>query len=309
MRSTGSRVARRAQAQHGLVSYQQLTDDLAVPSNTVSDWLSAGRLDRLVPRVYRVAGAPPTWEQSVMAAVLSSEGVASHRAAARFWELGDYVEVEVTVPRSRRGTAAGARRGVIVHRSGDLEPRFTTRRRGVPVTNPMRTLVDLGAVVDEAQVADAVERALIARVCSATAIERTLDDVAKRGRRGAGVIRRVMDERALGHARPDGLLEARMARLLRERGMPTPRFQFHVRRHGRLIARVDFAYPDARLAIEVDGFEVHGTPSAFQHDVERQNRLVAAGWTVLRFTWRDVVSRPDWVVAQITDLLRDRACA
>jgi very-short-patch-repair endonuclease len=301
-------LARRARTQHGLITDRQ-AHECGVSKAALARWTDGGRLEHLLPTVYRLAGAPDSWEQSVMAATLSSDGTASHRAAARFWELGDYLEVELTVPRSRRGTVPGRRRGVIVHRSGDIEARFTTRRAGVPVTNPMRTLVDLGAVVAEAQVADAVERALIARVCSAAAIERTLDDVARRGRRGAGVIRRVMDERALGHARPDGLLEARMARLLRERGLPAPHFQFHVRRHGRLIARVDFAYPDIRLAIEVDGFEVHGTPSAFQHDVERQNRLMAAGWTVLRFTWRDVVSRPDWVVAQISELLRDRACA
>ena len=299
-----TKLARRAAAQHGLI-----TRDQAVACGLSEDWLERstlrGRFDRVHPGVYAVGGAPPTWEHRVLAAVLACDGVASHRSAGRLWGLGDWDHVETTVLRPRHPRL----RRVVVHRTMDLDQRHTTRRLGIPVTNPMRTLVDLGAVVSEAQVADAVERALIARVCSATAIERTLDDVARRGRRGAGVIRRVMDERALGHARPDGLLEARMARLLRERGLPAPHFQFHVRRHGRLIARVDFAYPDIRLAIEVDGFEVFGTPSAFQHDVERQNRLVAAGWTVLRFTWRDVVSRPDWVVAQITELLRDRACA
>lgn len=165
----------------------------------------------------------------------------------------------------------------------------------------------MGAVVDDRQVADALERALIARVCSVLAVERALDDVARRGRRGAGVIRRVLDERALGRARPDGLLEARTARVLREGGLPSPAFQHEVRVRGRLVARVDFAWPDMRVAVEVDGFEVHATPRAMQADLERQNRFVAAGWTVVRFTWLDVVRRPEWVAAQIAAVLRSRA--
>ena len=54
------------------------------------------------------------------------------------------------------------------------------------------------------------------------------------------------------------------------------------------MARVDFAYPELKLAIEVDGFAAHSTVDAFRRDRVRQNALVAAGWTVLRFTWPEV---------------------
>ena len=281
------RINQRARVQHGLVSRGQLTD-AGVAERTLGHWLETGRLERVHAGVYRLAGAPITWEQQAMAAVLGSTAVLSHRAAARLWGLADHDEFEITTAgaRPRRG-------GVVVHRSGDLAERHATRRRGIPVTTPMRTLVDLGAV-DKEGVADALERAVIARVCSIVALERVLDDVARKARRGAGVLRKVLDERALGRARPDGLLESRMARLLREAGLPEPVFQHHVGRH-----RIDFAYPEVKLAIEVDGFEVHGTPQAFQRDLARQNRLVAAGWRVLRFTWLDVVRRPEWVAAQV----------
>jgi len=296
-------VLRRASAQHGLISYDQAVG-LGLPEDSLRRWLRAGRVERVAPRVYRVAGAPETWEQHLTAAVLTTGGVASHRAAARVWQLGDYDHIEVTI----RGNGRRIKHGII-HRTQDLADGHVTKRARLPVTTPMRTLVDLGAVESERHVADALERALITRICSVVAVERALDDVARRGRAGAGVIRNVLNERALGQARPDGLLEARMARILREGAMPSPHFQFEVRVNGRLIARVDFAYPDIRLAIEVDGFEVHGTPSAFQKDLERQNRLTAAGWTVLRFTWLDVVRRPEWVVSQIAAVLRDRRCA
>lgn len=288
------RVARVARTQHGVVR----RDQLGLPEGTIDSWVQARRLERMHSGVYRVAGSVETWEQHAMAAVLAGWGVLSHRSAARLWGLTDHDVIEIAV-------AAGQPRpeGVVVHRSSDLVSEHVTRRRGIPVTNPMRTLVDLGAV-DKWAVSDALERAVIARVCSVVAVERILDEVARRGRRGAGVLRRVLDDRALGQARPDGLLEARFARVLREHGLPLPEFQYRVGRH-----RVDFAYPELRIAIEVDGFEVHGTPAALQADLERQNTLVAAGWTVLRFTWRDVVRRPSWVAHQVAALLRQREAA
>jgi very-short-patch-repair endonuclease len=299
-------VGKLARVQHGLFTYEQGTA-AGLSRQTLHEWARSGRVERVQPRVYRLAGAPETWEQRLLSAVLSTGGVGSHRAAAAMWGLWDGDTIEVTVEGHGRRLANGK-----IHRTADLAERHVTKRRRVPVTNPMRTLVDLGAVLkdkDDRQVADALERALIARVCSVPALEHVLDDVARKGRAGAGVLRRVLDERALGRARPEGLLEARMARILREHGLPCPHFQFRVRHRGRLIARVDFAYPDIRLVIEVDGFEVHGTPAALQRDLERQNRLMAAGWTVLRFTWLDVVRRPEWVVAEIAAVLRDRACA
>ena len=65
----------------------------------------------------------------------------------------------------------------------------------------------------------------------------------------------------------------------------------------------DFVFEAERLVIELDGWAFHVTPDQFQHDRHRQNRLVAAGWTVLRFTWRDLTERPAEVIAAITQLL------
>ena len=62
-------------------------------------------------------------------------------------------------------------------------------------------------------------------------------------------------------------------------------------------------FPGAKLVVEVDGLAHHVTPDRFQADRQRQNRLVAAGWTVLRFTWRDLTERPGYVVATIGRLV------
>lgn len=289
--------------QHGLITFRQALD-CGLTRAQLSRWAESGRFTPVQPGVYRLEGAPITWEQEVAAAVLSTGGVASHRTAARFWSLGDYPKVELTVTRRGRGRGRVLGEDVVVHSSKDLAPHHVTTRAGIPCTKPMRTLVDLGAVEGIEVVRDSLERAVIAQVCSVPAVERALDDVARKGRRGAGVIRHVLDERALGRARPDGLLEARMARLLREHGLPTPAFQHRV---GRYI--LDFAYVAEKLALEVDGFEVHGTPQALQADLERQNALVKAGWRVLRFTWLDVVRRPEWVAFCIKEALAEQVLA
>ena len=72
---------------------------------------------------------------------------------------------------------------------------------------------------------------------------------------------------------------------------------------GRVVAVLDVAFPEVLLAIEIDGWAWHSDPERFQHDRQRQNALVAAGWTVLRFTWADLIERPDQVVATVVRTL------
>jgi len=70
-----------------------------------------------------------------------------------------------------------------------------------------------------------------------------------------------------------------------------------------LIGIGDIVFEILKLVVEVDGWAFHTTPDRFHRDRERQNRLVAAGWTVLRFTWRDLVERPEYVLATIRTML------
>ena len=69
------------------------------------------------------------------------------------------------------------------------------------------------------------------------------------------------------------------------------------------IAYIDFAYPHLMLGIEVDGFDTHGGLAAWERDMRRENGLKELGWTILRFSWRDVRDRPDYVAATIQRFL------
>ena len=162
----------------------------------------------------------------------------------------------------------------------------------------------LGASLRRHEVADALERGVIAGTFSVAALEWVRAELAAQGRNGCGVLRSILDDRALGAARPDGMLEPRMAQLCARYSVERPVFQHRVvDASGALVAKVDFAYPDVRAFLEVDGYEVHGTPEAMEADFDRQNRLVALGWVPIRFGWRRLVRQPNRVASQINDVL------
>ena len=112
----------------------------------------------------------------------------------------------------------------------------------------------------------------------------------------------------LGDKPPDSVLEPALARVLLRHGLPTAVFHRRVRAGGRVF-EVDFAYPELRIVIEVDGWQHHGRRDAFERDRARDAALVAAGWVVLRFTWLQVTRRPAWVAAQIAATLAVRSAA
>jgi very-short-patch-repair endonuclease len=174
-------------------------------------------------------------------------------------------------------------------------------RFGIPVTNPLRTLLDLGAVLPAWMVNDAIDSALAKRLVTLPGLETTVLAHGKKGRRGVGVLRKLVNERC--DSNPDSVLESRMMRLCRAHDLPLPRFQYVIRHGKAFVAKVDFAYPEIKLAIELDGYEKHSSFDAFQHDRTRQNDLVELGWTVLRFTWNDVVDRPEKVATRIRRVL------
>src|SRR4051794_24392796 len=247
-------VARIARAQHGVVTRGQLLD-AGVDESVLQRWRYGGRLEVAGPGVYRLAGAPRTWESRLMAAVLAAGpgAAATHRSAAALWRLvEDPTDVlEVAVPPSRLPRFEGA----IIHRLGDLTPEVVTRRQGIPVLNPLLTLVHLGAVVPPWQVEDALDRGLVRRLFSVAAVEAARAGGARPGRNGSGVLRVILDRRALGADRPDSLLEPRMGRLLRAAGLPPFEFQLPIcGADGRFVARVDFGRVEEMLALEVDGW-------------------------------------------------------
>ena len=257
--------------------------------------------------VLRLAGSPATVDQRLLAAVWAAGGLAaaSHRSAAALWQLGvDWPNCpEICIEQHRRIRL----RNVIVHRSDALVPETMSVVHNIPATTPMLTALQLGAVAGPIVVARAVERGLIQRLFTIDGLRKTLDSLGCPGRDGSGVLRLVLAERALGDDRPDGDLEPLMAKIFDRYRLPRAVFQHSIYVDGVFVARPDFAYPELLIAIEVDGWSVHGTPEATTLDFERQNAVEQLGWMVLRFTWYDVTRRPKYVATHIATALRRRS--
>ncbi len=210
----------RAAVQYGRFTLDQAVSS-GLPRRTVYRRTRRGRYVLEHPGVFRFAGLPESWEGSVLAACLAAgqKAVASHRAAARIWGLADQSSdiVEITVP----GPGHPRLRMVTVHRSGDLTGKHITVRRRIPVTNPLRTMVDLAAVLEPEAIEDALDKGLAwPSLFTVKAVEATLNQLSGRGRNGAGVLRKVLEERVLGDAVSDSELEKRMAMLLKRAGLP-----------------------------------------------------------------------------------------
>ncbi len=284
-----------ARTQHGLITTAQAVKALG-PSRKAR-WVSEHRLVSVQPGVFRLAGAPETWHQAVHAASLAAEAIVSHRSAAELWGLiqpAGYVDVSVRPPRK-----PVLRPPAILHRVGDLHPRLAVEREGMLVTDAMRTVVDLGLVMPKWAVRTALGRGLTTHLFSIREVKELRDALGRPGRNGTGVVKDLIERRLLTAEVEESELEARFVELARRHRLPELSFQHEVWNAGRFVAKIDAALPELKLAIEVDGFEAHGTPEAFQHDRTRQNRLVALGWTVLRFTWADVVRDPATVARTI----------
>jgi very-short-patch-repair endonuclease len=286
-----------AQAQHGLVTTAQAVK--ALGPGRKARWVGERRLVSVQPGVFRVAGAPATWHQSVLAAVLATDGVASHRSAAEVWGLiqpAGYVEVSISPDRQPT-----LRPPAGLHRIGDLHPELAVERAGLPITDAVRTVIDLGLVLPKWGVRDALSRGITTKLLGVKEVGWLRDALARQGRNGTGVMRMVLEERLLLGGADESVLEERFSALVRRQGLPMPAFQHEVWHGGRFMARIDAAYPELLLGIEMDGYESHSSPAAFQRDRTRQNRLVALGWTVLRFTWADVLRSPEMVAQTIRE--------
>jgi very-short-patch-repair endonuclease len=266
--------------------------------------LHRGSLRLLHPGVYATFGTPLDYRARVRAGCLASgpEAAGSHRSALAIWGLLDGEQpVEITAPRSSHPVPTG----VVLHRPNQLRPVDVTVRGLVPITNPMRTLLDAGAVLPRPVVAECVERALVSRLVTVKGLRVVLAELGGRGRSGTGALRTYLDRRALGDRRPESMIEPLMARLLyRDLGVGPIEYQRTIVLDGTSV-RPDFVLPKAMVAVEVDGLDAHGSRGAIDRDLERQNLLIRGGYLVLRYTITHL-RRPAKVTAEIRSVCAAR---
>lgn len=286
-------------AEYGVIS-ALMAEAVGISRQQLARAARSGVLECVSPSVYVFAGAPDTWLRA--ACLLGGPGTAaSHRCAAAVWELEGFGAgpVEVISPRWARLQQHGIR----AHESKELDPSDLTRHRGIEVVSIERCSLLIGACADIRMTETATDDALRRGLTTDDRLRAALFRLGASGRNGIGTMRGVL---ALKAGPNRGILrsgfESRIAALLVAANLPEPLREHPVRLPDGRVRKLDLGYLEPRLVdIEADSERHHLARQRFQEDRTRQNELVLIGFIPLRFTWRDYVDRPDYIVRTVAE--------
>ena len=285
-------IGRIAAAQRGLVARTQLIA-IGMSVREINARLADGRLYLIHRCVYAVGHGELTPLARHEAALLAVPGgVLSHFSAGVLWRLLDTWPPEPHVTVVRRG--GNGPHGIALHRVRALPD--AQRRQGLRVTTPARTLLDLAEILGDTELRRAIRQAEFAHLVNQDQLTRLLD--AHPGRHGC---KRLKEATAGGEAPTQNDFEDRFLELVERAGLPRP--EINQRVEG---AKVDFLWRAQRVIVESDGWEAHRGRIAFEDDRDRDQRLVAAGWVVLRVTWRQLTGQPIRVATRLAAVLAAR---
>lgn len=283
---------RLSRRQHGVVARSQLLD-LGFSSEAIVHRLRVGRLHPIWRGVYAVGRPEVSRRGRLTAAVLrcGPEALISHGSAASLWGLLPWREgIDVVVPnRSPRHPG-----GIRVHRRLDLGEKHRRRVDGVPVTDPISTIVDVTCGSSEAMLARVVREADRLDLVDPVSLRAALDSVPRRP--GVGRLRSLLDSETFSLT--DSELERRFLRLVRAAGLPMPETQVLLNGF-----RVDFYWPQLGLVVETDGLRYHRTASQQLTDHVRDQTHTAAGLTHLRFAAAQVRYEPEQMIKTLASVI------
>jgi very-short-patch-repair endonuclease len=252
---------------------------LGLTEKAIKRRIANRRLHPVWRGVYALGRPDLSREGRWLAAVLACgpEAVLSHGSAAALWGIGEYERgpVEVSVP----NRTARRRPGIRARRRSRLAPDDVTAHRGIPVTGPVRTLIDLASCVGAAALERAVNEAANLDLVTPDALREALEDRA--GQRGVRRLRVLLDRRTFRLTRSE--LERRFLAIVADAGLAPPETRAWLNGF-----EVDFYFPAAGLVVETDGLRFHRTPAQQARDRLRDQAHAVAGLRTLRFTHEQV---------------------
>jgi very-short-patch-repair endonuclease len=290
-----ARVQALVERQEGVIARRQLLA-LGFSSAAILHRLGNGGLHPTAwTGVYAVGRARVSRRGSWMGAVLACgpEAALSHGSAAALWGIGAERpgKVELSVPGGRYRRGAGLR----IHRRGSFTEADLTEHDGIPVTTPLRTVVDQAGSLPRSELEGLISAADRKGLIDPEALRLALD--ALRGWPGVGKLRRTLDRRTFRMTRSE--LERHFLPIANRAGLPVPVTGVHVNGF-----EVDFYWPELGLVVETDGLTYHRTPAQQAKDRVRDQTHAAAGLTPLRFTHGQVNFEPSHVIETLAAVAR-----
>jgi REase_MTES_1575 len=292
-----------AEKQNGLIMSEQLVS-LGLNHQAIGRRRDSGLLIEFLPGVYRLVGSVANWLLFVKATYmwLRGRGVLSHRTSAALQSLVEGTPYPIEV--STTGYLRSPQEDIQIRRVVDLSSRDLRWFDGMRITNPTRTLIDLAGVLDRQRLDHAIDEARRRRVTAERPLRETLERLGRRGRRGASVIANILEQGEFNLSVPGSPFERRLLHFLSAHLFPAPERQYEILDdRGDLVARVDFAYPSLKIAIECDGKKHHFGIRDWENDVERRSKLAALGWRVIHISWDMLVNRSDELLRRLRMML------
>lgn len=275
-------------------------------ARTIGYRLNKGTWHSLHPTVYCWAGAPPTWEGRLLAACKWMKGQAAGRAAGRLFGLpGCDLDLIEVVTSTKNVIPHG---GAVVHRTLRLPQEQVTIVKGIPCTTIERTLMDLCGLWRDRRAPIALDAALRRGLTTLGSLDRCLFLTARRGRRGSGRLRKLMQERAQVAVLPESPLESVILDLIRAAELPLPRAQVPIFDDRRVfIARPDFLYESEKVIVQGHSKMWHWGRYAEAKDLAQHNQLTRLGYRILYVTWADATQNAEVVASNLRELLKAAA--
>ncbi len=280
--SRDQRIAAIAARQRGYVARRQLLE-AGIGYHAIARCVAVGRLHPCHRGVYAVGhdAEPPLGPETAALLALRDGAVLSHRTAAALWGLQRAVPPDSLLHVVVEGNQAAALDTVRVHRTVSLDSRDARIRKSLPVTSPARTIIDLVPHLSDRQLEFTVDQAITERLVRPADLRRALERLTHTAGRS----------RLLELLRGDGThasvtrswAEERLLALIRAAGLPEPLINTRVAGY-----EVDFYWPRARVAVEVDGFQFHSTRPRLERDRRKDEDLREAGIATLRVTCRQL---------------------
>jgi predicted transcriptional regulator of viral defense system len=282
-------VARVADRQFGRVSVSQL-QTLGIGRAVTHRWAHSGYLHWILPRVYAVGHRAPSVEADLAAALLYAGpgAMLSHATAAWWWQLTDERPRLIHVSTPRRCKSI---RGIRVHTRREHR---RVRHRGLPITTVPQTLLDYAATATLRRIRRALAEADYRRLVTPDHVDAMLG----RGRPGSARLRRALEIHQPRLAETRSPLEVLFLELCERHELPLPSVNVLVQ--GFL---VDALWQEQRLVVELDGAQAHATPAMITKDRARDLALRRAGYTVIRYSYRQVAEERDVVAADVRTAL------